>query len=334
MFSPLMVQVAVALLAVFSVGGVLVAALYPRLAGGWVGTKRLEAIGANKRKAAAERIGAEEGRRRRSVEDTLKELEEAQKEKAKRSQKPSLMTRMRQAGLSWTKRLYYIVCVVTALIVMALLYVVIGFGPLPSIGFGLSAGVLLPHFFVNFKRKRRLRKFSNEFPNAVDVIVRGVKAGLPLIDCLKVIAREAADPVAPEFQEIVEDQTLGMPLADAVARLPERIPLPEANFFAIVVVIQSKSGGSLSEALSNLSKVLRDRKKMSGKIRAMSAEAKSSAGIIGSLPIIVAILVWFTSPDYIALLFTTLAGNVVLVCCGLWMFFGIMVMRKMINFDY
>ena len=148
------------------------------------------------------------------------------------------------------------------------------------------------------------------------------------------IAREAVAPVAPEFQEIVEDQTLGMPLADAVARLPERIPLPEANFFAIVVVIQSKSGGSLSEALTNLSKVLRDRKKMSGKIRAMSAEAKSSAGIIGSLPIIVAILVWFTSPDYIALLFTTLVGNVILVCCGLWMFFGIMVMRKMINFDY
>lgn len=334
MLSPLMVQVAVTLLAVFSVGGVMVAALYPRLAGGSKGQKRLEAIGASKRKAAAERIGAEEGRRRRSVEDTLKELEEAQKEKARKSQNPSLVARMRQAGLSWTKRTYYIVCVVTAIVMMAGLFVLVGFGPLPTVGFGLSAGVLLPHFFVNFKRKRRLRKFSNEFPNAVDVIVRGVKAGLPLIDCLKVIAREAADPVAPEFQEIVEDQTLGLPLADAVSRLPERIPLAEANFFAIVVMIQSKSGGSLSEALSNLSKVLRDRKKMSGKIRAMSAEAKSSAGIIGSLPIIVAILVWFTSPDYIALLFTTLVGNVVLVCCGLWMFFGIMVMRKMINFDY
>ena len=208
------------------------------------------------------------------------------------------------------------------------------FGMLPSAGFGISGGVLLPHFFVNWKRKRRLRQFTNEFANAVDVIVRGVKAGLPLVDCLKVIANEAQEPVAGEFREIVEDQTLGMPLADAVARLPERIPLPEANFFAIVVAIQARSGGSLSEALSNLSKVLRDRKKMAGKIRAMSAEAKSSAGIIGSLPIIVAILVYFTSPDYIALLFTTTSGNIVLAIAGLWMFIGIMVMRKMINFDY
>jgi tight adherence protein B len=169
MFSPLMVQVAVALLAVFSVGGVIVAALYPRLSGASRGEKRLEAIGASKRKAAAERIGAEEGRRRRSVEDTLKELEQAQKEKARRSQKPSLMTRIRQAGLSWSKRTYYVICVATAIVIMALFFVLVGFGPLPSIGFGLSAGVLLPHFFVNFKRKRRLRRFSNEFPNAVDV---------------------------------------------------------------------------------------------------------------------------------------------------------------------
>jgi tight adherence protein B len=334
MFSPLFVQVAVALLAAFSVGGVAVAALYPRLAGRSRSEQRLEAVGASKQKAAADRVGAEEGRRRRTVEDTLKELEESQKEKARKSQKPSLMTRIRQAGLGWSKRTYYFVCAGTAVLTMALSFVGLGFGPLPSLGFGFSAGILLPHFFVNFKRKHRLRRFSNEFPNAVDVIVRGVKAGLPLVDCLKVIGREAVEPVRSEFQEVVEDQTLGMPLPEAVARLPERIPLAEANFFAIVVIIQSRTGGSLSEALSNLSKVLRDRKKMAGKIRAMSAEAKSSAGIIGSLPVIVAVLVWFTSPAYIALLFTTLAGNVVLVCCGLWMLLGVLVMRKMINFDY
>ncbi len=178
-------------------------------------------------------------------------------------------------------------------------------------------GLLLPHFFVNFMRKRRLRKFTNEFPNAVDVIVRGVKAGLPLVDCLKVIAQKRSSRCAAEFQEIVEDQTLGMPLPEAVERLPERIPLAEANFFAIVIAIQARTGGSLSEALSNLSKVLRDRKKMAGKIRAMSAEAKSSAGIIGSLPMVVAILVYLTSPDYILLLFQTITGNVVLAVCGL-----------------
>jgi tight adherence protein B len=329
-----MVQVAVAALAVFSIGGVVVAALYPMLGGRSKVEKRLETISANKRKAAGERISAEEGRRRRSVEDTLKELEETQKAKARKSQKPTLNTRMRQAGLSWTKNTYYLVGLACALGVGALTMLVIRFPLLPSLAFAVAAGVLLPHFFVNWKRKRRLRAFGNELPNAVDVIVRGVKAGLPLVDCLKVIAVEALEPVAGEFREIVEDQTLGMPLADAVARLPERIPMAETTFFAIVVAIQARSGGSLSEALSNLSKVLRDRKKMAGKIRAMSAEAKSSAGIIGSLPIVVAILVYFTSPDYILLLFTETVGNIVLAIAGLWMFIGIMVMRKMINFDY
>jgi tight adherence protein B len=329
-----MVQVAVAVLAAFSVGGVLVSLLYPRLTGGSRGDKRLATIADQKRKAAADRISAEEGRRRRSVEDTLKELEEAQKAKARSSSKPSLTVRMRQAGLAWTKNTYYLFCVAMALGVFAVMLLIVGFGLIPAAGFGLSGGVLLPHFWVNFKRKRRLRQFSDEFPNAVDVIVRGVKAGLPLIDCLKVIASEAQDPVKSEFREIVEDQTLGLPLAEAVERLPERIPMSETSFFAIVIAIQARTGGSLSEALSNLSKVLRDRKKMAGKIRAMSAEAKSSAGIIGSLPGVVALLVYLTSPDYIALLFTETTGRIVLGICAFWMFMGIMVMRKMINFDY
>jgi tight adherence protein B len=334
MFSPFVVQVAVALLAVFSVGGVLVSLLYPRLTGGSKSGKRLESIAATKRQAAADRISAEEGRRRRSVEDTLRELDEAQKARARSSTKPTLTVRMRQAGLTWSKNTYYLVCLAVAFVAFGFLLFVVGFGLIPSAGFALSGGVLLPHFSVNFLRKRRLRKFSDEFPNAVDVVVRGVKAGLPLIDCLKVIAAEAQQPVSTEFQEIVEDQTLGMPLPEAVERLPERIPLSETNFFAIVIAIQARSGGSLSEALSNLSKVLRDRKKMAGKIRAMSAEAKSSAGIIGSLPMVVAVLVYFTSPDYILLLFQTTTGNIVLGISGLWMFIGVMVMRKMINFDY
>jgi tight adherence protein B len=334
MFSPFVVQMAVVMLAIFSVGGVLAAAFYPRLSGGTKGEKRLQAIAETKRKAAADRIAGEEGRRRRSVEDTLKELEETQKAKARSSQKPTLTIRMRQAGLAWTKNTYYLVCLGAAFGTFVVALIFLRFGIIPSVGFAISGGVLLPHFFVNYKRKRRFKQFSNEFPNAVDVIVRGVKAGLPLIDCIKIIAAEAQEPVRSEFQEIVEDQTLGLPLSEAVGRLPERIPLPEANFFAIVIAIQSRTGGSLSEALSNLSKVLRDRKKMQGKIRAMSAEAKSSAGIIASLPVVVAILVYITSPDYILLLFQTTVGNIVLAICAMWMLMGILVMRKMINFDY
>ena len=334
MLSPFAVQVAVVLLAVFSVGGVLVSLLYPRLVGGTKSEKRLESIAPKRTKATADRISAEEGRRRRSVEDTLKELEEAQKAKARSSAKPTLTIRMRQAGLTWSKNTYYLLCMLAAVGTFVFMYLVVGFGYIPAAGFGMSGGILLPHMFVNHARKRRLLKFSDEFPNAVDVIVRGVKAGLPLVDCLKVISSEAQEPVRSEFHEIVEDQTLGMPLPEAVERLPERIPLAETNFFSIVVAIQARSGGSLSEALSNLSKVLRDRKKMAGKIRAMSAEAKSSAGIIGALPVVVAVLVYLTSPDYVMLLFTETAGNIVLAISGLWMFIGVMVMRKMINFDY
>lgn len=334
MLSPVVVQIAVILLVVFSVGGVGVAALYPRLAGGTKSDKRLEAIAVSKRKPTERIAGADDNRRKRTVEDTLKEMEAAQKAKARRSQKPTLAARMRQAGLGWSKKIYYVVCLAVGFGVFVFALLFLRFGLLPSLGFGASGGLLLPHMFVNFKRKRRFKRFSNEFPNAVDVIVRGVKAGLPLIDCLKIIASEAQEPVRSEFQQIAEDQTLGMPLSEAVARLPERIPLAEANFFAIVIVIQSRTGGSLSEALSNLSKVLRDRKKMSAKIRAMSAEAKSSAGIIGALPPVVAILVYLTSPDYMLLLFKTTTGNIVLLGCGVWMLMGVLVMRKMINFNY
>ena len=334
MLSPLAVQIAIVVLVVFSAGGIAAAALYPRLAGGSKSDKRLESIAARSLNPTERVTGVDDTRRKRSVEETLKELEATQKAKAKSRYKPTLINRMRQAGLTWKKKTYYLVCVGAGFGSFAVALLLFGLGPVPALGFAMSGGLLLPHMFVNFKRKKRLKQFSNEFPNAVDVIVRGVKAGLPLVDCLKIIAMEAQEPVKSEFQQIVEDQTLGMPLGEAVARLPERIPLAEANFFAIVIAIQSKTGGSLSEALGNLSKVLRDRKKMAAKIRAMSAEAKSSAGIIGALPVVVATLVYLTSPDYILLLFQTTVGNIVLVICGFWMLTGVLVMRKMINFDF
>jgi tight adherence protein B len=164
--------------------------------------------------------------------------------------------------------------------------------------------------------------------------VRGLKAGLPLGDCMKIIAAEAQEPVTSEFRAVIEDQAMGMPVDEAVQRMPVRIPVAEASFFAIVITIQSRTGGSLAEALGNLSKVLRERKKMRAKIVAMSSEAKSSAGIIGALPVFVTGAIYFTTPDYIALLFTTSAGNIILAVSGFWMLMGILVMRKMINFDF
>jgi tight adherence protein B len=197
----------------------------------------------------------------------------------------------------------------------------------------LIGGFGLPNFWLKFVTNRRLKKFGLEFPNAIDVIIRGVKAGLPLNDCLRIIATETADPVRTEFRHIVEAQSLGLSTPEAVERLPLRIPTAEANFFAIVIAIQQKSGGNLAEALTNLSRVLRERKKMRDKVKAISSEAKASAMIIGSLPVVVALLVYVTSPHYIELLWTTETGRVVLVICALVMGFGTFIMKKMIAFD-
>jgi tight adherence protein B len=199
---------------------------------------------------------------------------------------------------------------------------------------GLAGSFGFPRWLLSYLKKRRETKFLNAFPDAVDIIVRGVKAGLPLLDCLKMIASESPEPVKSEFRMIVETQAVGMPLGDACQKLYEEMPVPEANFFGIVISIQQKSGGNLAEALGNLSRVLRDRKKMKAKIQAMSQEAKASAGIIGALPLAVMTLVYLTSPQYIALLWTEPLGRVMLAASAFWMFTGVMVMKKMINFDF
>jgi tight adherence protein B len=209
-----------------------------------------------------------------------------------------------------------------------------GGGLLGAAGMGFAAGFGLPRWILNYLKKRRETAFLKALPDAVDVIVRGIKAGLPLFESIKVVAADAPEPLKSEFLAIIETQTIGIPLGEACSRLFERMPLPEANFFGIVIAIQQKSGGNLSEALGNLSKVLRDRKKMAEKIQAMSMEAKASAGIIGSLPPVVMFLVWLTTPDYIALLWTTPVGQLMLVGCALWMTCGVLVMKKMINFDF
>ncbi|MDB5626694.1 MAG: type secretion system protein [Tardiphaga sp.] len=205
---------------------------------------------------------------------------------------------------------------------------------LAAIGLAFACGIGIPRWMLNYLKKRREKKFLKALPDAVDVIVRGIKAGLPLFDSIKVVAADAPEPLRSEFNAIIETQAIGMPLVEACARLFERMPLPEANFFGIVIAIQQKSGGNLSEALGNLSKVLRDRKRMAEKIQAMSMEAKASAGIIGSLPPIVMLLVYLSTPDYISLLWTHPTGQLMLVGCAVWMTCGILVMKKMINFDF
>ncbi|WEX75057.1 type II secretion system F family protein [Sinorhizobium numidicum] len=331
MLSSSLLPVFVFLLASTSVGGALLAVFYPRAAKASPYRQRFERVAA---RTESKPKSDEEGRdRRRSVEKTLREIEDKQKANTRQGSKPRLSVRLRQAGLGWSLRTYCLACAGAGLATYAVT-LLLGLGTFATLGFAIAGALLLPYIYVNAKRKARFKRFGAEFPNAVDVIVRGLKAGLPMTDCLRVIAAEAQEPVKGEFVTIAQDQTLGIPVDEAVQRMCERIPLPEANFFAIVIAIQSRTGGSLAEALGNLSKVLRERKKMAGKIKAMSAEAKSSAGIIGALPFFVAGAVYLTSPDYIALLFTTLIGKIVLGGCALWMSIGTFIMRKMINFDF
>jgi tight adherence protein B len=197
----------------------------------------------------------------------------------------------------------------------------------------LAGGFGLPRWFISFRRSRRVKAFLNEFPNALDVIVRAVKSGLPLNDGIRLIANESQEPVRTEFKRIVEAQQVGLSIPEAALRMGETMPCPEANFFGIVIQIQQQAGGNLSEALGNLSRVLRDRKKMKAKVQALSMEAKASAAIIGALPFVVSFLVYLTSPTYLMPLFTTSTGQMILGFAGLWMSIGIFVMRKMMNFE-
>src|SRR5690606_4949699 len=235
---------------------------------------------------------------------------EKQKAKARSNAPPTLTLRIEQAGLGWSRRGFWIFSTVSGVVFFAVAWL---FGAPLYAAFGLFiAGLLgLPRWLINFLRRRRINHFVGEFANALDVIVRGVKAGLPLNDCIRIVANEAAEPVKGEFRKISETQSMGVPLGEAVAKLPERVPVPEANFFAIVIAIQQRSGGNLAEALGNRSRVLRERAKMKGKIKAMSMEAKASAAIIGALPPVVMVLVYLTSPDYISLLFTDPFGNLI-----------------------
>ena len=320
---------ALILLVTIAVGGVAWVFIYPILSGEKQAERRVASVARAEPVSRPQRSSGGGKSRREQVEGTLKDIEQRQR-KAKR---PPLAVRLKQAGLDWSKRQFMVTFAIVG-VGAFLMTMMLGVGLIAALGFGFAAGCGLPFWMLSFLKKRRESKFLNEFPDAVDVIVRGIKAGLPLLDSLKLISNDATEPVRSEFRAIVETQTIGMPIGEACLKLYESIPLPEANFFGIVVSIQQRAGGNLSEALGNLSRVLRDRKKMKAKIQAMSMEAKASASIIGALPIAVMSLVWLTSPNYIDLLFTEPLGRVMLGCCAGWMLTGILVMRKMINFDF
>jgi len=296
--------------------------------------KRAQALGgiktsASARKAAANAAAANTPEaRRKQIIDQLQEAE-----RRERKARMTMAARLRQAGLSMSVRTFFIVSAFVSLAVMAVI-VVLGANPLIALGAALAAGLGLPRWVVGFIAGRRAKKFSLEFPNAVDVIVRGIKSGLPVHDCFKIIARESPAPLGPEFQRLVEGMSVGLTLQQALEKMFERMPTPELRFFTIVIAIQQKAGGNLAEALGNLSTVLRARRLMGEKIKALSSEAISSAGIIGSLPIVVMVLVFLSTPSYILLLFTEPRGQFMLLVAAFWMATGVFMMKRMISFKF
>jgi tight adherence protein B len=268
--------------------------------------------------------------RRKQIQESLKQLEESQK---KRRKKLTLRTLLMQSGLELSVQKFWIGSIGLG-IVLGLAILLAGAPWYVALAAGAVGLFGLPRWFLGYLRKRRQEVFLREFADAIDIMVRGLKAGLPVSDAMKVIAAETPDPVGPEFLEVVEGQRVGIAIDQGIERMLDRMPLAEVNFLSIVMAIQSKTGGNLAEALNNLSKVLRDRKRMKQKIAAVSQEAKASAMIIGSLPFVITGAMSILNPEYLNPLWDTEIGHLLIAGSLLWMGTGVLIMRKMINFDF
>jgi len=304
-------------------------ALVPSALGNKRAQQRMKAfqgdIRANRREADASRTRED---RRKTVQQALK----SQADELNAKKRLSLSDLIFQAGMTIKPAAFIrnsVIFGVVLLVVLVLAQVPIYFAAV----FALAGGYLLPRMYVSRRRKKYQDRFLDELPNAIEAIVRGVKTGLPLNDSMRVVAKDTKEPVKSEFARVLDQQSFGMSMTEAVQVLLDRVPLPEVNFFVVVISVQQQAGGNLSEALGNLARVLRNRKKMKQKVKAMSSEAKASAGIIGSLPIVVAVLVSLVSPTYLLPLFATPVGNVCLAVGVLMLATGIFVMNRMVQFE-
>jgi tight adherence protein B len=325
----------VAVLAFVAVGGAGIA-----FAGGGqpaAATKRVKAVAGarsvDRRKQAVEMAAL---KRRQSTQEALKEL--AASEQQSRRRRLSVKGLIAQAGIKVSPLLFWIYSAIAGLVLGSIAFVVLAGDPAKALigaAMGFFIGLFgLPRWWLGMLVGGRQKKFSNQLADAIDIIVRGVKSGLPLNQCMRIIAAETPEPLRSEFQQLVDAQAMGVPLDQSLQRMYDHMPLAEVNFFAIVLVIQQKTGGNLSESLGNLSTVLRARKLMKEKVKALSAEAKASAMIIGALPLMVMGLVYVTRPSYVMILFTDPVGQMILMGCVVMMSLGTFIMHRMVNFKF
>jgi tight adherence protein B len=308
--------------------------------------KRAKAIGAGATagKARSGKLHDENSKRRAKTQEMLDNLRKQDKERRKSITPRDIGSKLAQAGLDFPVSAFWIASLVMGTLCAILIYLsgadgLVVFGmSLKSkpvmIGGAFFAGTLwLPRLFLGVLTKRRHKKMINQFADALDIIVRGVKTGLPLNECIRIIAKESPDPLGAEFNSLADNLAMGAGLERSLNAFYKRVPLQEINFFVIVLLIQAKAGGNLSEALGNLSTVIRSRKMMREKVNALSSEAKASGMIIGALPFAVGLMVYMTTPSYIMQLFITETGHVILTVAATMMTLGILTMEKMINFD-
>lgn len=295
-------------------------------------TKRVRAMNETRRPSRALAVTDAAGAKRRQANlDAVKDM--AERERQSRKTRLSVQGRLQQASLNISMPMFWMASAAAG-VTLALMLLVMKAPPVVIVAGLIAGGLGLPRWFLGYLVKKRQVKFVDQFADGIDVIVRGVKSGLPLAQCMQIVAQESSEPLRSEFKALIDGISMGVPLGQNMQRFYDRMPLPEVNFFGIVLVIQQKTGGNLAEALGNLSTVLRSRKLLKEKIKALSAEAKASAMIIGALPFLVGGLVYVTRPDYMAPLFNTDTGKLILMGCALMMGAGIFTMKRMVDFKY
>ncbi|MGI9376883.1 pilus assembly protein TadB [Altererythrobacter sp. FM1] len=290
------------------------------------GTRRLEAV----RYRHSESTDAK-------VESQLKKAIAARKPKMHKvagsgSKIEALAVRLDRTGKKWTISQYLYASLGIALAFAVIMYLRTG-ALMLSLAIGMCIGAGIPHLVVNFLIKRRTNAFNAKFPDAIELLVRGLRSGLPVTETLTVVAQEVPGPVGIEFKGIVERIRIGRTMEESLQETADRLGIPEFNFFCITLAIQRETGGNLAETLSNLADVLRKRAQMKLKIRAMSSESKASAYIVGALPFLVFVMIWWINPEYVGGFFTE--DRLIVAGLGglIWMSIGVFIMAKMVSFE-
>jgi len=271
------------------------------------------------------------------VESQLKKAIAARKPKAFKvagsgSRVEALAARLDRSGKTWTVSQYLYSSLGLGLTIAVLIFLQSG-AALLGLGLGFAVGAGLPHMVVNFHIKKRTNQFNAKFPDAIDLLVRGLRSGLPVTETLGVVAQEVPGPVGSEFKGVVERIRIGRTMEESLQETGDRLGIPEFNFFVITLAIQRETGGNLAETLSNLGDVLRKRSQMKLKIRAMSSESKASAYIVGALPFIVFGMIWWINPTYIGTFFVDERLMVIGMGGAVWMSLGAFIMAKMVSFE-